>query len=55
MSAHIRALFGGIDPDNPLIEQNQSRALAAEFETRNAIRDFMKARGHKPKCAQETE
>lgn len=41
--SRLRAFDGlGAWWDNPLIE-------------RNAIRDFMNARGHKPKCAQETE
>jgi hypothetical protein len=53
MWAHVRGLVGlGIDPDNPRVEENRVRAATAEVATSNAIRDFMKARGDKPKCPQ---
>jgi len=49
MWAHILAFLRlGVDPDNPGASgENQARADAAEAETRNAIRDFMKGRGDK--------
>jgi RHS repeat-associated protein len=53
MLAHARGLVHlGVDPDDPLAGANQARAAAAEAATRNAIRDFMKGRGDKPKCPQ---
>jgi hypothetical protein len=51
MSEHILSLAGlRIDPDNP--RQNPIAAATATAATTNAIRDFMKGRGDKPKCAQ---
>jgi hypothetical protein len=47
MLAHLP---GGIDPDDPDTSANEERAGAARDATLNYIRDFMKARGDKPKC-----
>ena len=56
MLAHARGLVHlGVDPDDPLAGENQARAAAAEGATRNAIRDFMKGRGDKPKCPQASQ
>jgi uncharacterized protein RhaS with RHS repeats len=53
MWAHILGLIHlGVDPDDPSAERNKTRADAARAETTNAIRDFMKGRGDKPKCPQ---
>jgi hypothetical protein len=50
MWAHGIAAVGlGVDPDNPRLDPNRARAASAEAATRNAIRDFMKGRGDKPK------
>lgn len=54
--AHLCSLIGiCLDPDDPLAGANQARAAAAEAATRNAIRDFMKGRGDKPKCPQASQ
>ncbi|MGH2359968.1 MAG: RHS repeat-associated core domain-containing protein, partial [bacterium] len=56
MWVHVRSLIGlGVDPDNPRVEVNRARADAARAATTNAIRDFMKGRGDKPKCAQANQ
>jgi RHS repeat-associated protein len=56
MWVHVRSLVGlGVDPDDPLAEANRIRAAAATAATTNAIRDFMKGRGDKPKCPQASQ
>jgi len=40
----------GVDPDDPSHPANRSRAESAGRATTNAIKDFMKSRGNKPKC-----
>jgi len=56
MWAHVRGrVHLGVDPDNPLLEPNRARAAAARAATTNAIRDFMKGRGDKPKCPQANQ
>jgi hypothetical protein len=56
MWVHVRSLIGlGVDPDDPLAEANRARAASARAATINAIRDFMKGRGDKPKCSQASQ
>jgi len=56
MLVHVRGLIGlGVDPDDPLVEANVTRAASARAATTNAIRDFMKGRGDKPKCPQANQ
>jgi hypothetical protein len=51
MWEHFLALFGlRVDPDNPT--ENPITAEYARIATISAVRDFMKGRGDKPKCAQ---
>jgi hypothetical protein len=47
MLAHLP---GGVDPDDPYDIANEERAEGARDATTNYIRDFMRARGYKPKC-----
>lgn len=56
MWAHFLGLVHfGVDPDDPSAEANKARADAARAATTNAIRDFMKGRGDKPKCVQANQ
>jgi RHS repeat-associated protein len=50
MLDHLPGIFGGYSPDDPSHPRNTLRADQATAATQNAIRDFMKARGNKPKC-----
>jgi RHS repeat-associated protein len=52
MLAHLLGLLHlGVDPDDCTDWANGDRAEEAYQDTMKAIRDFMKARGAKPKCA----